>query len=287
MNVADVLAASIDRVGSPVCVGLDPVLEQLPPACRTGVNAPEAIAAFGIGVIDAVADAAAAIKVQSACYERYGSAGVAALERTVAHARARGLFVILDAKRGDIGISASHYAAAARHTAAHCVTVNGYLGMSGVQPFLDADLGVFVLVRTSNPDSDSVQSVLTGSGITFATHVAGLVASLGRSSVGATGLSAVGAVVGATKSADGLALRAAMPNQVFLIPGYGSQGGTADDIRTLVRPVRTRGRMSDAGVLVTASRSIIFAKPNESEGWQDAVCRAAHQMNSELRAVCA
>lgn len=287
MNVADVLAASIDRVGSPVCVGLDPVVEQLPSACRSSGSVVEAIASFGKGVIDAVADAAAAIKVQSACYERFGSAGVEALERTVSHARARGLFVILDAKRGDIGISASHYAAAAVHTGAHTVTVNGYLGMSGVVPFLDAGLGVFVLVRTSNPDSDSVQSVPTAAGVTVAEHMAGLVAMLGRAHLGSSGLSAVGAVVGATKSADGQALRNAMPDQVFLIPGYGAQGGTAEDIRHLLRPARARHRMSDAGVLVTASRSVIYAKLNANEGWQDAVRRLATQMNSELRSVCA
>lgn len=285
MNFADRLVKSIEHVGSPVCVGLDPVLENLPSDCRVdtrGGSPADAIAAFSRGVIDAVAADAAAIKVQSACYERYGSAGFAALERTIEHAAARGLTVVLDSKRGDIGISAAHYAASAKGAGAHSVTVNGYLGMSGVQPFLDAGLGVFVLVRTSNPDSDAVQSARLESGKTIAEHVASLVAHLGSSRLGESGLSEVGAVVGATKSTDGRALRALMPHQIFLVPGYGAQGGTADDIRALIRPGQPAHR---AGVLVTASRSIIFAKTAGLESWEAAISRAAFQMKSELTAI--
>ncbi|MEK6701251.1 MAG: orotidine-5'-phosphate decarboxylase [Planctomycetota bacterium] len=277
-HFADMLCDAIRAVGSPVCVGLDPVLESLPAQCKDAADAPTAIERFSIGVVAAVAGVVAAVKFQSACFERYGSLGVAAMERSIAHARSRGVIVVLDAKRGDIGISASHYAAGAVAMGVHCVTVNGYLGMSGVEPFLAAGLGVFVLVRTSNPDSDAVQSPRLGDGRSVAELVADQVASLGDKHIGVSGLSAAGAVVGATKSADGLALRARMPRQIFLVPGYGAQGGTADDIRALLTP-------GGGGVLVTASRSVIYAKPDAAEAWQATVHHAAKSFAAEIAGV--
>ncbi len=276
---ADRLSDAMARAGSPVCVGLDPVLESLPRSVlEAHHDAARAIESFSLRVLDAVAPAVAVVKLQSACYERYGSAGFAALERVITHARGLGLLVIVDAKRGDIGISASHYAAAAARLHADAVTVNGYLGPSGVEPFLAAGLGVFVLVRTSNPDSDAVQSRELREGGTVAELMAGLVESMGRSRVGRRGLSSVGAVVGATKAADGRSLRALMPDQPFLVPGYGAQGGTADDIRALVRPAGA------PGVLVTASRSVIYARPEGSEAWERAVARSAKAMADEVAA---
>lgn len=275
---ADLLDQAIMRKGSPVCVGLDPVLDQIPEPCRAGRSEPDAIEFFSRGVLEAVAPVAPAVKVQSACFERFGSRGVAAMERTMAHARSLGLVVILDAKRGDIGISASHYAASAAGMGAHFVTVNGYLGPSGIAPFLETGLGVFVLVRTSNPDSDRVQSHRLVDGRSVAELMADLVAELGSARVGGSGLSAVGAVVGATKSADGLALRARMPDQIFLIPGYGAQGGRAEDIAQLLRP---DGR----GVLVTASRSVIYPPPVPGISWDGAVGRAAIKLALEIRTI--
>ncbi len=284
-HFADDLCASIRAAGSPVCVGLDPVLESLPPECRNAADAATAIERFAVGVVDAVAGVAPAVKFQSACFERYGSRGLAALERSIAHARSRGIIVILDAKRGDIGISAAHYAAAAAGLGAHAVTVNGYLGMSGVEPFLADGLGVFVLVRTSNPDSDAVQSPRLADGRSVAELLADQVAALGAKSIGTSGFSAAGAVVGATKSADGKALRARMPHQIFLVPGYGAQGGTAHDIRALLTP--NGGGAGGGGVLVTASRSVIYAKPAAGESWQAAVSRAAQILAGEIAAVTA
>lgn len=279
MHPADHLCAAITRAGAPVCVGLDPVLESLPDTVRARHHEPlAAIAEFGRGVIKAVASSAAAIKFQSACYERYGSRGVAVLEEEVTAARAAGLFVVLDAKRGDIGISASHYAAAAVRMGAHAITVSGYLGPSGVTPFLDAGLLTFVLVRTSNPDSDSVQAHALADGRSVAAMLADHVAELGRSRMGGGGLSAVGAVVGATKASEGAALRARMPNQFFLVPGYGAQGGTAEDIRALLRPDRR-------GVLVTASRSVIYAKGAGS--WDENIAAASRQLRDEIASVVA
>jgi len=279
-HFADALDAAIADIGSPVCVGLDPVLESLPAQVRElSPHAPDALRRFSVGVLEAVAGAVPAVKFQSACFERYGSAGVAVLEETMLLARRLGLLVILDAKRGDIGISAAHYAAAAVSAKAHALTVSGYLGASGVEPFLAAGLGVFVLVRTSNPDSDAVQSARLRDGHTVAELMGETVASLGAGHVGECGLSSVGAVVGATKSADGSQLRERMPQQVFLVPGYGAQGGGAADIRPLLRP---DGR----GVLVTASRSVIYAPPIEND-WRAGIHDAAERMAAEIRAAVA
>ncbi|MDX2117580.1 MAG: orotidine-5'-phosphate decarboxylase [Planctomycetota bacterium] len=276
----DVLDAAIADIGSPVCVGLDPVLESIPPQVRElSPHAPDALRRFSVGVLEAVAGVVPAVKFQSACYERYGSAGVAVLEECMLLARRLGLVVVLDAKRGDIGISAHHYAASAAAAQAHAITVSGYLGGSGIEPFLGAGLGVFVLVRTSNPDSDAVQSKRLQSGESVAEMMGELVATLGSSHVGLCGLSNVGAVVGATKSNDGSALRERMPQQVFLVPGYGAQGGSASDIRPLLRP---DGR----GVLVTASRSVIYAAPINHD-WRAGIHDAAERMAAEIRAAVA
>ena len=279
---SDTLAAALDRAGSPVCVGLDPVVERLPEPIRAEHWEPaRAIAAFCEGVIDAVAPHVAVVKPQSACFERYGSAGFHALERTILHARERGLIVILDAKRGDIGISAQHYAAAAAHMGAHAITVNAYLGPSTVEPYLDAGLGVYLLVRTSNPDSDAVQARPLASGANVASILADLTRTLGASRLGSRGLSDVGAVVGATKAAEGAALRALMPDQVFLVPGYGAQGGTAADVRALLRPSATTPAQS--GVVVNASRSVLYPK---GEGpWQGLVAEAAQAFAADVRSV--
>lgn len=282
-NAADQLCDAIDRVGSPACVGVDPVFELLPTALRAAHGGEVgAIAEFAHSILAASAGVVPAVKFQSACFERYGSEGVAALEQAVREAVGLGLFVVLDAKRGDIGASAVHYAAAAVRLGVQAITVNGYLGPSGVAPFLDAGLGVFVLVRTSNPDSDVIQAPRLADGRTVAENMAAHVAAQGEQHIGRRGMSNVGAVVGATKAADGQALRAIMPRQVFLVPGYGAQGGTADDVRALVRPGARR--VGDAGVLVNASRSVIYAGSSEPD-WRTKMHEAAAALARDVAAI--
>jgi orotidine-5'-phosphate decarboxylase len=220
-------------------------------------------------VIDRTAQVAAAFKPQSACFERLGSAGFRALEETVVHARAAGVPVVYDAKRGDIGSTADHYAAAALALKVDAITINAYMGPSTVQPYLDAGLGVFVLVRTSNPDSGVIQSKELIDGGVVGDAMAGLARSLGEPSIGAHGMSDVGAVVGLTKASEAAHLRELMPRQVFLVPGYGAQGGSAADLKPLLAHESTPGR----GVLVNASRSVIFA---------DDVADAAERMRDDL-----
>ena len=301
-HFADRLFAAASQKGAPVCVGIDPVLTRLPESIRTGVNprsaaaCADAIRRYVERLLRAVAPLVPCVKFQSACYERYRGPGVAVLSDMVHLARDLGLLVITDAKRGDIGISAEHYAAA--HLAddgfddqpthaADALTVSPYLGPDTLEPFLDASVdqgkGLFVLVRTSNPGSDAFQSQRMASGVTLSEHVAAAVRDLGRraGAMGEQGYSLVGAVVGATKPADLAALRSVMPEQVFLVPGFGTQGGTAEDVRACFD---TQGR----GALITASRSVIFAYEKRSEArWEDAVSAAAREMATEVMQVVA
>lgn len=285
----------MERVAArgPVCVGLDPVWDRLPEAAK-GVGAtdsPRSFAAsasgalevaalerFCVGVCEAVADVAACVKPQAACFERYGAAGFAALERVCAAARALDLPVVLDAKRGDIGVSAAHYAAGLLGPLGDALTVNPYLGGDSLQPFVAAatatGTGLFVLVRTSNPDSGAIQSRSLAEGGVVGDAMAELARSLGESSVGAHGMSDVGAVVGLTKANEAAHLRVLMPRQIFLVPGYGAQGGSAAELTPLLMQDSTPGR----GVLVNASRSVIYA-----EDITDAADRMRDDLANTLR----
>lgn len=278
---SDRLARAMEIAGSPACVGLDPVLAHLPPEVREGAGSEtEAIERFCIGVLEAVVGVVGVVKPQAACFERYGSAGYAVMERVVAHARRLGFVVILDAKRGDIGSSAEHYAAGARSMGADWITVSPYMGPSTIEPFLEAGLGVFALCRTSNPDSDRLQTLDTG-GMTVAERTAEMIAEMGASRCGGSGLSVLGAVVGATKSAeDGARLRARMLDQILLVPGVGAQGGTPDEVVPLIRPASMTPGM--VGVVVNASRSVIFPKKIPGQAWIGAVRQAADQFAGTL-----
>jgi orotidine-5'-phosphate decarboxylase len=274
-HAADRLIDAVDRLAAPACVGIDPVLARLPATGAGAGSAIDAIRSFTLGVLDATAGVVPCVKLQSACFERYGHAGVALLEEMMAAARERELVVILDAKRGDIGLSAEHYAAAAfgddetAGAGADWITINAWLGDDGILPFL-ARGAAFALVRTSNPGGDAVQTPRLADGRSVAEAVAALVADLGRPFVGARGYSTLGAVVGATKPDDAARLRAAMPEQIFLVPGFGAQGAGVDDVRACFDG---DGR----GAIVTASRSVIYAAAvaDAARSFADDVGRAA------------
>jgi orotidine-5'-phosphate decarboxylase len=214
--------------------------------------------------------------------------------RVIAAARQRGLQVILDAKRGDMGLTANHYAAAAfgpdtgdglgnsaTPDKPDWITVNSYLGRDGIEPFLRPHHGAFALVRTSNPGGDALQSlslaVPAGSARTVAEAVAALVADLGEAHVGASGYSSLGAVVGATKPQDAARLRELMPRQIFLVPGFGAQGGNARDVALCFD---ARGR----GAIISASRSVLYAFAPGAAEWNHAVRDAASKMADEVSA---
>ena len=266
-HFADRLIARIDATQSLLVVGLDPELCQLPPELLDGVDdlASAAAAAPPIirPVIDRVAEVAPAVKPQSAFFEAFGAAGLHALEEVTAHARAAGLLVIEDAKRGDIGSTMAAYAAASlgrvrigdRELPVHdsdAVTLSPYLGPESLQPMLDAadahGKGVFVLVRTSNPGSARVQGLQTPEGRVFE-QVAKLLDELGAERRGESGYANVGAVAGLTYPDDARVLRALMPRTFLLVPGLGPQGGAPEDFPLFVND-------DGLGAVPAASRAV-------------------------------
>lgn len=272
-HFADRLAEAVERKGAPLCVGLDPMPDRLPEEFR-GPDLAASYELFCRGIVDAVADVAVAVKPQSAFFEALGSRGVAVFERVCEHARDAGLLVIADAKRGDIASTAEAYAEAFA-AIADAVTVNPYLGRDSLDPFLAYEgLGVFVLVKTSNPGSAELQDLPLADGRPLWQRVAALVDELGADQVGASGLSSVGAVVGATFPQEVAEARQLLPRSVLLLPGVGAQGGRPEDLA----PAFSAG---PAGALVTASRSVIYA--DSGPRWQEAAAGAASELAGELR----
>lgn len=293
MHFADRLAAAVDQKLTSVLVGLDPRQHQLPVAVAPADNSPECIAAayktFCFGIIDVVADLVPAVKPQAAFFEQLGPAGCGALADVVRYARHRNLIVVMDAKRGDIGSTAEAYASAflgeSSPWGADALTVNPYLGDDSLTPFVDRatqhDAGIFVLVKTSNPGGKLFQD-LESSGQKLHEYVADYVESLAVQTVGKCGYGVVGAVVGATYPEELSALRERMPHTWFLVPGFGSQGGTAAD-------VMGGYDSSGLGAIINSSRAIIFAhdRPEYEDigkkDWQRAVEQATRDMISQLR----
>jgi orotidine-5'-phosphate decarboxylase len=285
-HAADRLLAAIDRCRAPVCVGLDPVIEKIPREMQAAASEIDrfrvetAIRFFCIGVLDAVKDIVPCVKLQSACFERLVR-GSNVLQALVDQAHLRGMEVILDAKRGDIGVSAEHYAAAAFDKSAAIfsapdwITINSYLGEDGIRPFLRRSHGAFALVRTSNPGGDAIQSLALSDGRTVAEAVAQIIASIGDEYLGERGYSSLGAVVGATKRSEAARLRALMPRQIFLVPGFGAQGAGVDDVLPCFNPDGT-------GAIITASRSIIYAFKPDDPDWTSSVRLAAQTFADEV-----
>jgi orotidine-5'-phosphate decarboxylase len=290
---ADRLADAVERKRSQLVVGLDPRLDLLPVELRGEAvlgraEAANAYARFCCGIVDAVAPYAVAVKPQSAFFEELGGDGVAALERVCAYARAAGVLVILDGKRGDIGSTARAYASAyleprdEEPALADALTVNTYLGGDSVEPFLQAcrlhGAGIFCLVRTSNSGAIDVQELALSDGRRVWHHVAELVGEWGADLVGERGLSSVGAVVGATAPRAVAEARRLLPRAVLLLPGVGAQGaGPADVARAF-----TSG---PASALVTASRSVIFAYRGGAGDWRSAAGAEAARLRSDVWAV--
>jgi len=296
---ADRLAEQVQRRANPVLVGLDPQVARLPAGLLEGVGSAdpagqaEAFRRFCYGVIDVVAPLAPAVKPQAAFFERLGPVGMAALADVIAYAGAKGLLVIFDGKRNDIGSTAAAYAEgilgrdAASAWGADALTVSPYLGADSLEPFVEVararDAGVFVLVKTSNPGGGMLQD-LVADGRPLYRHVAEYVERAAAQTAGAAGYGLVGAVVGATYPEQLVELRSAMPHTWFLVPGYGTQGGTARDV---AGALDTRG----LGAIVNNSRGILYAHAREPytgrfgpARWQEAVEAATRDMIDELRA---
>ncbi len=297
-HFGDELAIAVERKTSPVVVGLDPRWDQLPAALAGDENPDyarraQAYEQFCCEVVDVVAPLVPAVKPQAAFFEECGPAGMLALANVIAHAQKQGLLVILDAKRNDIGSTAEAYARGilgrngASAWGADAVTVSPYLGADSLEPFVniakERGAGVFVLVKTSNPGSHMLQDQPLADGPLYR-RVATFVEDQAAHSRGERGYGIVGAVVGATYPKQLAELRTAMPQTWFLVPGFGSQGGTAQDVAPAFDQ---RG----LGAVVNSSRGILFAhrRPEFCERfgearWQEAVEAATREMIAQLRA---
>lgn len=271
----DNLVTKIVKKKNPTVVGLDTRLEYIPDEllkrykqgeCMSFDTAAQAILEFNKKIIDAVCDYVPGVKVQVAYYEMYGLPGLEAFADTCRYAKAKDLIVIGDVKRNDIGSTAKAYARAylgettlmgntEKAFDLDFITVNPYLGLDGILPFIDEckahDKGIFILVKTSNPSSSDFQDLHVGDQMLYEI-VANSVSEWGKPLIGKTGYSSVGAVVGATHPEQAETLRANMPHTYFLVPGYGAQGGGAEDVCGCFDK---RG----LGAVINASRSIICA----------------------------
>ena len=298
----DKMIEKIAALQNPTVAGLDPKLDYIPQYIRdqayakygqTLEGAAEAILQYNKGLIDALCGIVPAVKPQAAYYEMYGWQGVRTLCETIRYAREKGMYVILDGKRNDIGATMESYAAAwlgltqiegklESAFGADALTVNGYLGSDGINPLLkvcsEGDKGIFVLVKTSNPSSGELQDRALATGETIYRAMGAACEEWGKSLPGKYGYSGVGAVVGATYPAQLGELREAMPSTFFLVPGYGAQGGGAKD----VAPGFDRNGL---GAIVNASRSILCAwkKTNAApEDFAKAAAAEAVRMRDDI-----
>ncbi len=318
----DKLIQKIQKTGAPVVVGLDPTMKFVPDHIRKAAfdemgetleGAAEAVWQFNKAIVDSTCDLIPAVKPQIAMYEQFGIEGLIAFEKTVRYSKEKGLVVIGDVKRGDIGSTSAAYAAAhlgrVQVGSSLCagfeedfVTVNPYLGSDGVQPFIDVcreeKRGIFILVKTSNPSSGEFQDRLLRTGVTAGTAgedaggisfpdkplyevVGEKVAEWSEQLMGENGYSYIGAVVGATYPEQGRVLRRVMPKSFILVPGYGAQGGTGKDLIHFFDENRL-------GAIVNSSRGIIAAYQSGRygkfgpEGFADASRQAVIDMITDI-----
>ncbi|MCL2089355.1 MAG: orotidine-5'-phosphate decarboxylase [Oscillospiraceae bacterium] len=300
----DRLIERIERSGNPTVAGLDATIENIPEYIRensykqhgeTFLGAANAILDFNKGLIDAICDIVPAVKPQCAYYELLGWEGVRVLQETIQYAKSKDMFVITDGKRNDIGTTMVAYAAAhlgftqlggttGEAFGADALTVNGYLGSDGITPLLDIcrqhDKGIFVLVKTSNPSSGELQDrVIQGDPVYEL--MGNMCENWGKDLHGRYGYSPVGAVVGATYPDQLRELREKLPHTFFLVPGYGAQGGKADDVR------HAFGK-NGIGAIVNNSRGLMYAWKKEGcheREYAAAARRAAEKMRDDLGGV--
>ncbi|MGN1404339.1 MAG: orotidine-5'-phosphate decarboxylase [Ruminococcus sp.] len=295
----DRLIKRIDELKNPSVAGLDPRLEYVPrfiqDACfvkygRTLEGAAAALLEFNKALIDALYDVVPAIKPQAAYYEMYGWQGVRTLAETIRYAQEKGMFVMTDGKRNDIGATMTAYATAHLGKTdvdgvaldafgADALTVNGYLGTDGIQPLLDMcaqyDKGIFVLAKTSNPSSGELQDREIDGKPVY--EIMGeMCENWGADQIGAYGYSSVGAVVGATYPEQLAALRKKLPHTMFLVPGYGAQGGGAQGV---AGAFDADGR----GAIVNSSRAIMCAWKKEPDCSETDFAQAARREAIRMR----
>ena len=298
----EILQDKIRKLKNPTVAGLDPKPEYVPPHIRSASyqehgatleGAADALWKFNQGLIDALCDIVPAVKPQAAYYERLGWQGLAVMEKTIRYAREKGMYVIADIKRGDIGTTAQAYAegwlgkiAVEGNTftpfGADSVTVNGYMGSDAIDPFLEICKAegktLFVLIKTSNPSSGELQDMVAGDRLVY--QVMGdLTERLGKGTEDKYGYTCAGAVVGATYPSDLRQLRKRLERTFFLVPGYGAQGGTAEDVQYAFDKY-------GHGAIINASRSIMCAwqkTGGDGTDYQQAARNAAIAMRDDIK----
>ena len=299
-HFADELILRVRELGHPLCVGLDPHLESIPPPFRRGSMRPddpetaEAVESFLLAVIDRIAQRVAIVKPQIAFYERLGWRGLRCLEAVVAYAREAGLLVLLDAKRNDIGSTAVAYAQAYLEPGCalpvDAMTLNPYVGAEGLEPFVERaeryGRGLFVLVKTSNPSSGDLQDREVDGAPLYETVAGFLEPISARLSGPRTGWSSLGIVVGASYPAQAERIREHLPRAIFLVPGYGAQGGSA------VEAVAgfSRGKRGLEGGIVNSARDLLFpdaAYSDDAASWEKAFDAGLDEAIRELGQVVA
>ena len=292
-HFGDRLTAAIRAKQTPLVVGIDPRAGQLPRSLRPNesddlASVADAFRKFSYEIIDVVANLVPAVKPQAAFFEQLGPPGMMALADVIDHAHSAGLLTIMDAKRGDIGSTAAAYAAAFLGVkplspwGCDSLTVNPYLGEDSLEPFVTAanrtGSGIFVLAKTSNPGSKTIQEKIVSEKPVFSI-VAQIIQDLSAKNIGVSGYGNIGAVIGATYPQQLAELRLQMPNTIFLIPGLGAQGGTARDVA---------GGMDENGLgaVINSSRAIIFAFEKDkyagAPNWQSAVEQATRDTMDQL-----
>ena len=296
MHFADRLIQRVRELGHPLCVGLDPHLARIPPLFREGTMDPgddrtaDAVAAFLAAVLDRLEGRVAIVKPQIAFFEQLGWRGMRVLDGLCRRAGSAGTQVLLDAKRGDIGSTALGYAAAylARDAPlpVDAITLNPYLGFDTLEPFVrvaaEAERGLFVLVRTSNPGSGDLQDRIVDGEPLFARVADGLGRFEATLQGANTGWSALGVVCGATWPEQAQRVREALPRALFLVPGYGAQGGSAAAAVQGFVP----GPKGLEGGVVNSSRGILFPEAgqdaSDAAAWERAVDAAIDLAIDEL-----
>ena len=302
MSAIDKLIDKIKKTDNPTVMGLDPRYEMIPkcvtdkyPKTLEGVS--KAIVEFNKELIDATYDIIPAVKPQIAFYEMFGIPGMEAFKETCKYAKEKGLCVIADIKRGDIGSTAAGYSNAylGKTTIGETmqeiydvdfVTVNPYMGTDCVKPFIEDckkyDKGIFILVKTSNPSSGELQDLKLENGKEVYLEVASLVKKWGEDLIGNYGYSSVAAVVGATYPEQLSQIRKAIPNTFFLIPGYGAQGGKAEDIAIAFDKNKLGGIVNASRSLMCAYKSDLWKDKYKEEEYAKATRSEAIRMRDEI-----
>ncbi|MCL1935493.1 MAG: orotidine-5'-phosphate decarboxylase [Defluviitaleaceae bacterium] len=303
-NIVDTLATRIHQMDAPIVVGIDPILEYIPLSLKehfykkyghTTKAVSEIFFEFSKNIIDSVFDIVPCIKPQIAMFEMFGSNGIDAYTKTIRYAKQKGMIIISDIKRGDIASTAKSYSIGHLGNIqienniepvfnSDFITVNPYLGYDSIEPFLEEctkfNKGLFVLVKTSNPNSGDIQDIITERKQPLYIEIAKMVNNWGADYIGNKGFSRIGAVVGATYTDIAKEIRKIMPHTFFLVPGYGSQGANSNELIPFFNKNKT-------GAIINNSRGIIYSYLNnkkiDEENYAKSARNATLKMIKEIQ----